>query len=185
MSIDPVTARWANALWNVASREGALASVMQDVDRLAAVATRAEVRAALVDPRRSRAERAALFQSTLATAHALTRNFASLLLERGREEVLVGIGAAFKRRRLAEANQIEGVVESARPLARPEIDALAKAYGAVLGKELQLENRIVPSLVGGARVFAGNRMIDQSVQGRLDALRRKLLDARLPTAATN
>lgn len=185
MSIDPVTVRWANALWNVASREGALTNVMQDVERLAAVATRTEVRAALRDPRRSSAERAALFQAALGGAHALTRNFASMLFERGREEVLVGIGAAFKRRRLAEANQIEGVVESARPLARTEIDALAKAYGAVLGKELQLENRIVPSLVGGARVFAGNRMIDQSVQGRLEALRRKLLDARLPSAASN
>ena len=49
------------------------------------------------------------------------------------------------------------------------------------GKQLLLTNKLVPELVGGARVLAGNRMIDYSVQGRLEALRRKLMDAPLPS----
>ncbi len=49
-------------------------------------------------------------------------------------------------------------------------------------KSLLLTNKIVPDLVGGARVIAGNRMIDYSVQGRLDALRRRMMDAPLPAA---
>jgi F0F1-type ATP synthase delta subunit len=51
----------------------------------------------------------------------------------------------------------------------------------VLEKKVALTNKVVPELVGGARVVAGNRMIDWSVQGRMDALRRRMLDARLPS----
>jgi F-type H+-transporting ATPase subunit delta len=43
-----------------------------------------------------------------------------------------------------------------------------------------LTNRVVPELIGGARVVAGTRMFDGSVQGRLEALRRNLLQAPLP-----
>ena len=58
---------------------------------------------------------------------------------------------------------------------------MAAQLGVVLGKKVALKNKIVPELVGGARVVAGNRMIDWSVQGRMDALRRRMLDARLPS----
>ena len=60
------------------------------------------------------------------------------------------------------------------------MDLIATQLGPQFGKELVLTNKIVPDLVGGARVIAGNRMIDYSVQGRLDALRRRLMDAPLP-----
>ena len=63
-----------------------------------------------------------------------------------------------------------------------EMAHVATMLSPQFGKQLKLTNRIVPELVGGARVIAANRMIDYSVQGRLDALRRKLMDAPLPAA---
>ena len=58
-------------------------------------------------------------------------------------------------------------------------DALAAAIGRELGKEGYLKNDVDPGLVGGVRVFVANRMIDNSVQGRLAGLQRKLREARL------
>ena len=83
---------------------------------------------------------------------------------------------------LAESGTVEGVVESARPLGEVELEELRASLGARLGKQVRLENRTAPDLVGGVRVIVDNRMIDYSVQGRLGALRKRMLDAPLPSS---
>lgn len=181
MRVDPVTARWADALWNLATKKGALAPVASDVQRLGSAVADPRVRPLLSNPRLDRAARRALVEPALGGAHALTKNFVDLAFDKGRESVLFALAAAFHRRRLAEENRVEGVVESARPLGPAEIQRLETELSLVLGKTLKLENKIVPELVGGARVIAQNRMIDYSVQGRLEALRRQMMDAPLPT----
>jgi len=93
---------------------------------------------------------------------------------------LVGLASAFRRRILDEAGEVEGFVETARPIAAPEVERIAAEFGRVLGQKLILKNRVVPELVGGVRVIAGNRMLDGSVSGRLEALRRRLHDVPLP-----
>ena len=72
------------------------------------------------------------------------------------------------------------MVESARPMDQATMERVSADMGRALGKKLILKNRVVPEIVGGARVIAGNRMLDGSIQGRLDALRLRLLQAPLP-----
>jgi F-type H+-transporting ATPase subunit delta len=84
---------------------------------------------------------------------------------------------------LASRGAVEGRVESARPLGSGELAELAVSLGSKLGKEVLLENVVVPTLVGGVRVFVAGKMIDYSVQGRLAGMRRKLMNARLPASS--
>ena len=184
MRVGAVTLRWAEALWNLASTKGVLAQVQGDVERLSDALKDPRARALLASPRLEHAARRALVEPALGGAHQLTRNFVDLAFDKGRESILVELAAAFKKRRFHEENRAEGVVESARPLGRAEIERLEASLGPVLHKKLTLENKIVPELVGGARVTAENRMIDFSVQGRLEALRRKMMEAPLPTSVT-
>ena len=100
-----------------------------------------------------------------------------------REQVLSGLGAAWRRRSLSERGAVEGIVQSARELGSGEVAELALALGRTLGKDVQLENQVVPDLVGGVRVFVDNRMLDCSVQGRLASLRQRMLSAPLAAAA--
>jgi F-type H+-transporting ATPase subunit delta len=178
--VDAVTARWAGALYGLAQRKGALSAVVQDVLRIAAAVERPEVRRLLFNPRLSLEARRAAIAPALQGAHELTRNFVDLAFDRGREEILRGVGLAFHRRTLEENNQVEGVVETARPLDPAAVQRVSAEIGRALGKQLVLTNRVVPELIGGARVVAGTRMFDGSVQGRLEALRRNLLQAPLP-----
>ena len=60
--------------------------------------------------------------------------------------------------------------------------ALAARIGPLLGKQVTLKNRVVPELIGGTRVTVANRMIDSSVAGRLEGLRRAMLEAPLGAA---
>jgi F-type H+-transporting ATPase subunit delta len=183
VNVDPVSLRYAGALFNLAQRHGALTEVARDVERIGQALDAPATRKTVLNPRGDTGRKRAALAAVLAGAHPLTQNFVNLLFDKRREEVLRSLTAAFRRRELAERGAAEGVVESARPLSDPELGSIAATLGVRLSRELLLTNRIVPELVGGVRVIAANRMIDYSVQGRLEALRRKLMDARLPSAS--
>ena len=180
---DPVAARYAAALYNLARRKRALDAVARDMARLAAEVARPATRTLLSSPRVEREAKRAQLAPATASMHAFTRNLVDLLLDKDREAVLPLLPEAFRRLALEERGEVEGVVESPRPLDPPDLSRLAAAVGRRLGLKVALANRIVPELVGGARVIARNRMIDASVQGRLDGLRRRLMEVRLPTRA--
>ena len=180
MNLDPVTTRWAGALFNLAKKGGALDDVGRDLERVGAEMKSAAVRAFLLGGNATQSEKVAKFEGLVSSFHPLTRNFVSLLFDRRREEVLVGVHEAFQRRLEDEQGVAQGVVESPHTLGPAELDQLETALGAQLGKRVRLTTRTNSDLVAGVRVIVGSHMIDYSVQGRLDGLRRKMLEARLP-----
>lgn len=178
--IDPVTSRYAEALFGLAGARGALAAVRADVARLALELREGGALAFLFDERLALEARRARAGERLAGLHQLTQDFVNLVLDKRRVEVLRHLGAAFHRRDLEQRGAAEGVVESARALDAGELGRLAAALGPRLGKQLELANRIAPELIGGLRVVVESKMIDASVAGRLEGLRKQLLAAPLP-----
>lgn len=173
MILDPVTLRYAEALWNLSARADRLERVRADVARLGAALPAAAL---------ERGQRQKQLLASLAGADEYVTNLVELLFERRREEVLAQLADAFRRLELQSRNAVEGQVESARPIPAEMLAAMGRELQAVLGKEVLLENRIVPELLGGTRVTVANRMIDYSVAGRLEGLRRALLEAPLGAA---
>lgn len=182
MSVDPVTTRWAGALFQLARRRGALDDVRRDVERIGRELRSAAVRQFLFGVAQPLEERRRKLAPLLSSLHPLTANFVNLLLDRRREEVLLGLSEAFKHRLLEERGAVEGRVEAARPLDPADVARIAQSVGKLLGKELLLTAEVDPDLVSGVRVYAGSRMLDYSVAGRLEGLRRRMLDAPLPSA---
>jgi F-type H+-transporting ATPase subunit delta len=78
----------------------------------------------------------------------------------------------------------EGHVETPRPLEDSDVEALEQSLGGRLGKTIRLTQSTNPDLVGGVRVTVGDKMIDASIAGRMDGLRRRLLEVRLPSPAS-
>jgi len=180
--IDPVTSRYVEALFNLAKARGALDAVRADVARLAKELGAGGKLASLFDERQTLDARRRKAGEHLSGANALTQSFVNLLLDKRRVEVLRQLAAAFHRRDLAERGAAEGVVESARALDELELARLAAALGPRLGKQLELRNRVVPELIGGVRVLVESKMIDASVAGRIEGMRKHLLAAALPRA---
>ncbi len=183
-AVNQVTGRWADALFGLARRQGVLDQVSADIARLAVECEKPAVAAFLQSATGTSAERQAQFDSALDNAHETTQNFVRLLFERRREEVLLQMGAAFEQRLLEERGALQGVVESARPLEASDIETMGQDLSKRLGKTVSLTGRVDPDLVGGIRVFVGARMIDQSLQGRMDGLRRSMMEARLPAVGS-
>lgn len=181
--VDPVTARWVQALWNLAQAAGVVEKVERDLAALADALAAPAIRTAILKASTPRSQRRALVLSAVQGAQSLTQRFVQLALDRGRSEVLFGAGAAFRARTLDQAGIVEGVVEAARPLDAAVLERLQAGLGRRLGKTVRLRQRNNPALVGGARVTVGSHMIDASVSGRIEGLRRRLLDAPLPVPA--
>jgi F-type H+-transporting ATPase subunit delta len=181
--LDPVTSRYAEALFGLAKKDGTLDSVTADVGRLTRELSSPAVRGFFFDARVSVEERRQKLRVVTSSMHQLTRNFIDLLFDKRREEVLLGLGEAFHRQALDERNAAEGVVESARPIDATEIARLATALGAQLGKTVTLENRVTPDVLGGVRVIVGSQMVDHSLRGRLGGLAKQLQNAALPSMA--
>ena len=182
-NVDPVTARWSNALFNLAQRAGALGQVQADLEKLGAELESPVVAGYVLGSSAGSAERLGKLDPLLGDFHELSRHFVKLLFRRRREAVLEHAAAAFRQRALEERGAVEGGVESARPLEVSEVEALCQSLARRLGKDVQLSTRINAELVGGIRVFVGSSMIDQSVQGRLEGITQRMLDARLPVQA--
>ncbi len=178
-NLDAVTLRWAGALFNLAQRSDAIDHVGRDMDRIGAEMKSPAVRSFFLG-KASLDDKRAKLGGVSSEFHPLTRNFINLIFDRHREGVLLDVAEAFSRRLHEEKGIAQGVVESAHPMGTAELDQLTTTLGQKLKKTVQLTTRTNADLVAGVRVIVGSQMIDYSVQGRLDGLRRKMLDARLP-----
>lgn len=174
-----MTARWAQALFELAAEKGALDQVERDVEFLSAELSVPSVSAHLFDARVPDGVKRGRLDLLKPHLHALTYGFLRLLHDRRRLEVLQELGTAFRELALERRGQAEGVVEAPRPLGAAELASLQAALSARLGKTVRLETRIVPELLAGVRVYIDNKLLDQSAVGRLERLRTKLESAPL------
>ena len=98
-----------------------------------------------------------------------------LLLVRKRREALLGPIVAEYLALERAARGVETLsLESARPLERAEYARLIARFEAAYGKKFEVTEVLDPSLIGGLRIMMGDRRIDDSISGRLDALAREL-----------
>lgn len=84
------------------------------------------------------------------------------------EEALEG----FRRPFDLEHGYKRGLVYSARALSEKEKDDLRSALG---GEKVSLDYKIDPTLIGGYRIYIDGRLIERSLEGKLDEERKKLL----------
>lgn len=179
IKVSPVAARYAFALYQLAREKGELEAVTRDIAQLGTLLESEAQSAWLFDARVAAGEKRERLERLAAALSPIGANFVRLVADKRRLEVLRELPAAFKRCALRGRNAVEGVVESARPMAAGELAELCVSLGQLLGKEVTLSARVEPSLLAGARILVDNRMLDVSAQGRLEGLRTHLNSARL------
>ncbi len=86
----------------------------------------------------------------------------------------LGILDSFSRLVANEINKQLAVVESATQLTPAIASDLQSSLSKKYGRQLTLEFKIVPELLGGIRVKVGSDVWDGSVKARLEALKNSL-----------
>jgi F-type H+-transporting ATPase subunit delta len=115
----------------------------------------------------------------LSSAREEIRNLAILLVEKNRCSLIPEIRRQFS----AALREMEGRVE-AEVISAVELtpDARARLLAALerrLGRKVDLRVRTDPAILGGIIVVTGDRVFDDSIRSRMEAVRRLMMEAKL------
>jgi F-type H+-transporting ATPase subunit delta len=134
----------------------------------------------LADPGISHAERDRVLADAFGNGHAspLVWNFIRVLNGKGRLGLLAQVVAAYGDLYDERHGKVELDVTVAQRLASNDLEHVRKEVGAALGKDAVVHQYVDESLIGGMILRVGDRLIDGSVKGQLDAIRKQMLAAR-------
>lgn len=135
-----------------------------------------KLRAQLESPSLEPAEKAVLVSSLLPQdTPAEVSNFLNILLANNDLGFLDEILVSLRRVMLEEAGgPQQAIVTSAFELSAEEQEAISARLVQQFGANLEITFVVNPEILGGIIVQVGDKMIDDSVRGRLDALRQSL-----------
>jgi F-type H+-transporting ATPase subunit delta len=169
-----VAGRYAFALFELAKDEQALDQVAADLDRFKqALGASNDLTRLVKSPvfsaeAQGRALGAVLDEIGIG---GLTKNFLLLAAKNRRLFAVPDMISAFRAMLARERGETSASVTAAAKLTETQVTALKQALKAALGKEVMLEERVDPTLLGGLVVKVGSRMIDTSLRTRLNSLK--------------
>ncbi|MBP6031085.1 MAG: F0F1 ATP synthase subunit delta [Sphingobium sp.] len=168
-----LSGRYALALFELARDTSQLDSVAESLAALkSALGESAELRSLTTSPviGRDAATRAVAAVGDVMGLDALTKKFLGVMAQ-GRR--LSQLGAAIRAFEMLLSNhkgESRAEVTSAHPLAKTQVTALEKALKARVGRDVAVDLKVDPTVLGGLVVKIGSQMIDSSIRTRLNSL---------------
>jgi F-type H+-transporting ATPase subunit delta len=169
-----VADRYANALFELANEAGGLDSAERDLKNFAALLSEsADLKRLVASPVFSADEQARAVSAVLDKAGigGLTANLIKVAAKNRRLFVVPDMITAFGRILARHRGEVSAEVVSAEPLSDRHVAELKAALKSSLGKDVALETKVDPSLIGGLIVKVGSRMIDGSLRTKLNSLK--------------
>ncbi len=162
---------YAQAAFEQARDSGRVSAWSEGLVFLAALLSDPTLRALVHDPRLGR-ERLSRLIFDLAGARLTPdlRNFVRVLQDADRLLILPEIARLFAAQVADAAGRVEVEVVSAYALEEGQQLAIERVVRRRAGKEIEVQHRVDPALIGGAVIRMGDVVIDASVRGRLQQL---------------
>jgi F-type H+-transporting ATPase subunit delta len=106
----------------------------------------------------------------------LLRSFLLLLLKNDRLQYIDQVGDHYERMANEKLRRVRAQVTTATALNPGQIDAVEQKIAAMTQKEVLLEQRVDPSILGGLIVRINHLVLDGSLRGQLHRLRQELIE---------
>ncbi|HXS99552.1 MAG TPA: ATP synthase F1 subunit delta [Elusimicrobiota bacterium] len=162
--------RYAAALFQAADKKGEDQKVAADLGAARDLLVGAT--AALRHPRVSVADKKKLLHSQLdGKVGNTTLRFLELLIEKKRYELFAMVAAVYGRLAADKRGIAKAHVRTAAPLSADAQKQLASKLKIFAGKDIELEIKEDPELIGGIAVKIGDWVLDSSLRGQLRRLR--------------
>jgi F-type H+-transporting ATPase subunit delta len=173
--------RYARALFDVALKEGDIQQVERDLTAFAdLIAGHPELARILGNPAIPMARKRAVVEQLIARAGTISPIVAKLLVlmaDRDRLALIGDVAAAYRSRLMDHANIVRAEVTTAAALPADRLAALQHGLASATGRQVQLEHRVDPSIIGGAVTRIGSTVFDGSITTQLQKLKQTLIDA--------
>lgn len=166
--------RYAAALFEIAKDDKQFAQVENDVKTFQGMLDASEDLRRLVQSPVISAENQATALTALlqkAQISGLTANFLRVIARNRRLFAVADMLKNFRALLARERGEVSADVASAHPLGAEQMTALKDTLKAQVGKDVQINTRVDPNLLGGLVVKVGSRMIDSSLRTKLNNLK--------------
>ena len=176
----PTAVTYARSLLELAQERNLAQPIGQELEQIAEVLeSNPTFREFLKDPAIGSDERSGVLDRVLRSrVNPLLSNFLGVLNLHGRLRLLEEISAAYGDLLDELSGKIEVNVTVAQRLTPDELEQVRQRVGAALKKDAVVQQDVDESIIGGLVLRVGDKLVDASVRGQLETLRRQLLAAR-------
>lgn len=179
-SVSGVSGRYATALFELARDEKSIDAVKAELDKFDAMLSesadlkrlvRSPVFAADVQ---MKALSAVLDKSDIS---GISANFLKVLTANRRLFAVADVIRAFRALVARFKGEASAEVTVAEQLSDKNLDSLTAALKAISGKDVTLNVKVDPSIIGGLVVKLGSRMVDSSLRTKLNSIKHAMKEA--------
>jgi F-type H+-transporting ATPase subunit delta len=168
-----LSGRYATALFELAREKGAIEKVESSLAAVKQALTDSPEFAALTRSPligRTDAANAVAAAAKAMKLDSLTSDFLGVLAQNRRLAALTGIVRDFRTLAARDRGETSAEVVSAHPLSPAQVKALTAQLRERVGRDVNVDLSVDPSLLGGLVVKIGSQMIDSSIKTRLNSL---------------
>jgi F-type H+-transporting ATPase subunit delta len=173
--------RYATALFELALETNAIEPVKTELDRFdALVADSADLTRLVRSPVFSTEEQLQALSAVLDRMgiRSIAANFLKLAATNRRLFAVRDMIKAFRALVARHKGEATAEVTVAEPLKDQHVDALRAALKSVSGKDVDLDVKVDPAVLGGLVIKLGSRMVDSSLRTKLNAITHAMKEAR-------
>ncbi|WP_324807030.1 F0F1 ATP synthase subunit delta [Sphingomonas sp. LY29] len=165
--------RYATALFGLARDEQKIDAVTRSLDSIEeATRESADFRALTTSPLVSRGDASKAVRALVPSLQLdpVTANFLGVLADNGRLSELKNVIRAFRTLASGHRGETTAEVTSAHPLDDRQIAELMANLKARVGRDVAIDAKVDPAILGGIVVRLGSQMIDASIRTKLNTL---------------
>jgi len=171
---------YADALFGVAKQHGKLDAIREQLGQFAdAIAGNTDLQVFFFSPYFSSAEKRDGIARAVSGAEPELVNFLELLAEKHRMPVIFRIRARFDELWAEENRQLEVRLTSAVELDPEVVSRVRAEIERQTDRTIELESSVDEGIIGGLVLRVGNMVVDASLRGRLERLRKEVAQAAL------
>lgn len=171
-----IARRYAEAIFDIAQRQNTVDRTLEDVKGIAQVFANRKLAYLLREPQiPAKRKETALRQALASRVLPTSLNLALLIVQRELVEVMPNIASEFEALVLNYRNQAVAEVTTAAQLNEAQMASVKQALEHQTGKQIIIQTRVDPNILGGVIARVGDQIIDGSIRYRLSALQQQLL----------
>src|SRR3979409_570686 len=179
-SVSGVSGRYATALFELARDEKSIDAVKADLERFDTIlAESADLKRLVRSPVFSADSQSKALTAVLDKAgiSGISAKFLKVLTANRRLFAVSDVIRAFRALVAKFKGEATADVTVAETLSDRNLDALKTALKSVTGKDVALNVKVDPSIIGGLVVKLGSRMVDSSLRTKLNSIKHAMKEA--------